>query len=100
MIKAERKNKGTSVSIEIANPNRDEVLGLLILMEELSAVIQAVRERISEYVGEDDADILITTSGKLAYADSEEEIEAIMEETCKALEATHDDDEIQIVKMG
>ena len=67
MIKVDRHKRGLSISIKSE--------GVIDLIEELSAVIEAVKNKFHEEGLPDEvSDRLITFAGQMAYADNEEDI--------------------------
>lgn len=78
MILAEKKTLGTSVKIGSAD--------IVDVMDELQAILIAVRNVFTKEVGEEMADQLIAVCGQLAFTDDHEEKVNILKELSEELE--------------
>lgn len=85
MIKATNMRHG--ISVKMSGDTID-------LLEELTAIIRGVRANFDDAYGEELSRVFIAQAGKLAFADSEEEREAVMEETAQLLET---DERVEIL---
>lgn len=83
MIKAVNINGGTSVTLELdANEHMIE------LMEEFTAVVKAVYERFKQEThSEKIANALVAGAGRMAFAVTDEDHEAIIKDMIEALDS-------------
>lgn len=90
MIKAETKKDGTVVTIETTGES------VLDVLDELTAIIKSCRKSLSVALPEEVVDMMITTAGKMAYAETEEE----KADAAKGLETVLDSAIDKILEMG
>lgn len=86
MIKAE--NVGYGISVKMSGSTTD-------LLEELTAIIKGIRANFIETFGEELSGVLIAQSGKLAFAECDDDRDAIIDETIKILESS---DNVQVIR--
>lgn len=77
MIVAFRDTDGISVGVRVLLQRNDSILED---MEEVASVIRSFRNALCNEVPEEVADLMITTVGKLAYADDAEDAAEALEE--------------------
>lgn len=84
MIVAFRDTNGISVGVRVIQHRNENILED---MEEVASVIRSFRNALCNEVPEDVADLMITTVGKLAYADDAEGASEALEEFDAFLES-------------